>query len=455
MANILIVDDEKNLRRSLSIGLEEMGYKTFEAANGEIALSLIEKEVFDVVLTDLIMENMDGISLLRRIREISPSSEVLLMSAHGTISKAVEAIHEGAYDFIVKPFSMNHLEMVLKKLLSQVELKRTVKHLKAVLVTQYPFHDVVAVSPLMREVMHRVSLIAGSSVPVLIQGESGVGKELVALAIHHLSERSEKPFIPINCGAFPDTLLDSELFGHCKGSFTGAVVNKRGLIEEADGGTLLLDEIGEAPAALQVRLLRFLDNGRFRRIGEVVERKSDVRIVAATNRDLNRDIGDAKFREDLYYRLSVAVISVPPLRDRKEDISALSQRFLEINCLKMRRPVVRLHPEVNTIFQNYSWPGNVRELQNTIEHALILAQGDEIRQIHLPVKYQKNQNEMDTIFANTDTSLHEVEKKYILDVLKKTKGNKKRASEILKISRTTLISKLKLFDETESDSAVS
>ncbi len=451
MANILIVDDEKNMRRSLSIGLEEMGHKAFEADSGENAISLIEKEVYDVVLTDLIMENMDGISLLRKIKEISPTSEVLLMSAHGTISTAVEAIREGAYDFIVKPFSMEHLGMVLEKLQRQMELKKTVKHLKKVLADQYPYLDVVAVSSSMRDVMHRVNLVAYSNVPVLVQGESGVGKELVAMAIHHFSERNEKPFIPINCGAFPDTLLDSELFGHCKGSFTGALVNKRGLIEEADGGTLLLDEIGEAPPALQVRLLRFLDNGRFRRVGEVEERTSDVRIIAATNRDLSKDIEDEKFREDLFYRLSVAVISIPPLRERKEDISALSQRFLEMYCKKMERPLVRLHPEVNTIFQNHSWPGNVRELQNTIEHALIIAQGNEIRQDHLPAKYQKIEYETDNLFINADSTLEEVERKYILSVLKKTGGNKKRAAEILKISRTTLISRLKAYREAESN----
>jgi DNA-binding NtrC family response regulator len=447
MANILIVDDEKNIRRSLSIGLEEMGHKPFEAASGEEAISYIQKEVYDVIITDLIMENIDGISLLRKVKEISPSTEVLLMSAHGTIGKAVEAIHEGAYDFIVKPFPMDQLEMVLKKLLSQVELKKTVKHLKAVLATQYPVQDVVAVSPAMREVMHRVRLIADSNVPVLIQGESGVGKELVAMAIHHLSDRNENPFIPINCGAFPETLLDSELFGHCKGAFTGAMVNKRGLIEEANGGTLLLDEIGEAPPALQVRLLRFLDNGRFRRIGEVVERKSDVRIIAATNSDLSKDIEGDKFREDLFYRLSVAVILVPPLRDRKEDISPLSQRSLEIYCSKSERSVAHLHPEVNAVFHKYSWPGNVRELQNTIEHALILAQDDVVRLEHLPAKIQKMEQKPKNLFLTADTSLHDVEKSYILSVLDKTNGNKKRAAEILKISRTTLISRIKSYNQ--------
>ena len=445
MANILIVDDEKNIRRSLSIGLEEMGHKIFEAASGEEAIKSIEKEVYDVIITDLIMEKIDGISLLRKSKEISPSTEVLIMSAHGTISKAVEAIHEGAYDFIVKPFSLDQLEMVLMKLLSQVELKKTVKHLKAVLASQYPVQDVVAVSPAMREVMHRVRLIADSNVPVLIQGESGVGKELVAMAIHHLSDRSENPFIPINCGAFPETLLDSELFGHCKGAFTGALVNKRGLIEEANRGTLLLDEIGEAPPALQVRLLRFLDNGRFRRIGEVIERKSDVRIIAATNRELGKEIKDNKFREDLFYRLSVAVIQAPPLRGRAEDITALSQRFLEINCTKSERPVARLHPEVSTAFQKYSWPGNVRELQNTIEHALILTQDDIIRLEHLPSKFQSMEQKSNDLFLTSDTSLHDVEKQYILSVLAKTNGNKKKAAEILQISRTTLISRLKTY----------
>jgi len=443
MANILIVDDEKNLCRSLSITLEEWGHKTTEASSGEEAIESITKEIYDVVLTDLVMEKVDGIDLLRKVKELSPYTEVLLMSAHGTITKAVEAMRQGAYDFIVKPFSMDHLEMLLKKVLSQMTLKQTVKHLKAVLADHYLFEDIVAVSPSMREVMHQVALIADWSVPVLIQGESGVGKELVALAVHHLSGRSKEPFIPINCGAFPDTLLDSELFGHSKGAFTGALVNKRGLIEEADGGTLFLDEIGEAPAALQVRLLRFLDNGHFRRVGEVIERYANVRIIAASNRDLAKDIKEGNFREDIFYRLSVAVISIPPLKERKEDISALTQRFLEMYSKRMNRPVARLHPEVYSLFQSYSWPGNVRELENTIEHALIMAKSDEIRIKNLPPKFYKVEKKIKDFPIENNVALEEVEKSYILSVLKKTGGNKKKAAEILNISRTTLISRIK------------
>ncbi|MCJ7813476.1 sigma-54 dependent transcriptional regulator, partial [bacterium] len=305
MADVLIVDDEKNMRRSLSIALEEWGYETSEASCGKEALDLITHEVYDILLTDLVMEEMDGIELLQKVKELSPSTEVILMSAHGTISRAVEAMQLGAYNFIVKPFSMDHLQVILQKALKQMELKQTVRHLQAVLADHYLYHDIVAVSPSMRDVMQQVVIFADRAVPILIQGESGVGKELVAMAIHYLGGRREGPFVPVNCGAFPDALLDSELFGHCKGAFTGATMIKRGLIEEANGGTLLLDEIGEAPPAFQVRLLRFLDNGLFRRIGEVVERKSDVRVIAATNRDLRKDIQNGKFREDLFYRLSV------------------------------------------------------------------------------------------------------------------------------------------------------
>jgi len=445
MANILIVDDEKSMRRTLSIAIEEWGHKTSEAASGEQAVQLIEKEIYDIVLTDLVMEKMGGIELLCHLKKISPTTEVILMSAHGTVNKAVEALQQGAYDFIVKPFSMEHLEMVFKKLLGQMELKKTVKHLKAVLADHYLLDDVIAVSQGMRDVMHEVSLIANWSVPVLIQGESGVGKELVAMAIHHLSSRNEKSFVPINCGAFPDTLLDSELFGHCKGAFTGAIVNKRGLIEEADGGTLFLDEIGEAPPALQVRLLRFLDNGGFRRIGEVTERRADVRIVAATNRNLEKDLKEEKFREDLYYRLSVAVINIPPLRERKEDIAALSQRFLKICSKRMSRSISKLHPQVYNIFQNFGWPGNVRELENTIEHALIVSRTDEIQLHDLPPKFHCIKEKSGQFPLEEDMTLKELEKKYIFSVLEKAGGNKKRAAEMLNISRTTLISRLKSY----------
>ncbi|MFH1942841.1 MAG: sigma-54 dependent transcriptional regulator [bacterium] len=449
MANILVVDDERNMRRSLCIALGVQGYETAEAASGEEAIDLLKKEIYDIVLTDLVMKNADGIEVLRKTKELSPTTEVLLMSAHGTIAKAVEAMQEGAYDFIVKPFSMDHLGMVLNKILNQVELKQTVKHLKAVLADHYPFEDIVAVSSGMQDVMHQVNVISNWSIPVLIHGESGVGKELVALAIHNLSERSGRSFIPVNCGALSETLLDSELFGHCKGAFTGAIVNKRGLIEESDRGTLLLDEIGEAPAALQVRLLRFLDNGHFRRIGEVVERKSDVRVIAATNRDLAQDIKNGKFREDLYYRLSVAVIRIPPLRERRDDIAALSQRFLEIFCKKLGRSVARFHPRVYELFQNYEWPGNVRELENTIEHALIVSKSDEICMDDLPPKFRQMGTDSVHIRIDGDPPLEEVEKKYIFSVLNKTKGNKKRAAGILRISRTTLISRLNSYKDSE------
>lgn len=445
MATVLIVDDEKGLRRSLCITLEEWGHKAAEAASGEDAIKMIEKDIFDIVLTDLVMEDMDGIELLRRLKKVSPTTEVLLMSAYGTVSQAVEAMQEGAYNFIVKPFSTDHLKMILEKLLSQLQLKKTVKHLKAVLADHYLYDGIVAVSPEMREVMHQVSLVSNWPVSVLIKGESGVGKELIALAVHHLSKRGNKDFVPVNCGAFPDTLLDSELFGHSKGAFTGAVENKRGLIEEANGGTLFLDEIGEAPPALQVRLLRFLDNGRFRRVGESIERSSDVRVIAATNRDLGKDIEEKRFREDLFYRLSVATIQVPPLRERKEDTIALSQHFSKIYSKRMDRPVARFHPQVFRIFQNYSWPGNVRELENTIEHTLIISKTDEIGIDDLPSNFRKVQDDMDGLLIDSNPTLGELEKKYILSVLKKTGGNKMRAAEILGISRTTLISRLKSY----------
>jgi DNA-binding NtrC family response regulator len=427
------------------IALQNWGHETSEAGTGDKALALCGKEIFDVVVTDLVMEKMDGIQLLRRLKRVSPSSEVLMMSAHGTIEKAVEAMREGAYDFIVKPFSMDHFQMVIQKMLEQAELKKTVRHLRTALADRYAIENIVAESAPMREVMQMVTRIADWGVPVVIQGDSGVGKEMVAMALHQLSSRNARPFVPVNCGAFPETLLDSELFGHTKGAFTGATTNKRGLIEEADGGTLFLDEIGEASQALQVRLLRFLDNGAFRRVGETTERHADVRIVAATNRSIEEEMKGESFREDLYYRLSVGVIRIPPLRERPEDIEALCRRLLETYARRMSKPVPRLHPSVHRRFLTYEWPGNVRELENTIEHAMIVYESDEIRMLDLPCKLQDKSPAETQISLKESLPLREVEKRYILSVLEQTNGNKKKAAEILEISRTTLISRLKQF----------
>ena len=451
MAKILVVDDADGVRQSLIISIEDWGYKAAEASSGEQALKMIEEDIYDLVITDLVMDKLNGLELLHHIKNISPATEVLMMSAHGTIPQAVEAIQEGAYDFVVKPFAPDRMKITIEKILDQIKLKQTVQNLKAVLADHYLFDDIVSVSPGMQAVMQQTIQVADWSVPVLIQGESGVGKELVALAVHHCSSRSDQSFIPVNCGAFPDTLLDSELFGHCKGAFTGAMNNKRGLIEEANHGTLFLDEIGEAPPMLQVRLLRFLDNGRFRRVGETVERSSDVRILAATNRDLAKWIKEDKFREDLFYRLSVAVIEIPPLRERREDIYALSQHFLKIYSKRMEKDVMQLSPQAQRVFQDYPWPGNVRELENTIEHAMIVARGNEITVADLNPKFQKHISDTNAQVLGSMVPLENIEKEHILAVLSQTGGNKKKAAEILQISRTTLISKLKTWDVSNND----
>jgi DNA-binding NtrC family response regulator len=442
MANILIVDDEKGLRRSLAIAIETWGHQTREAGGGEEALPLVSSEGFDVVLTDLVMEPMDGIALLNRIKSISPSTEVILMSAFGTIPQAVEAMKRGASDFIIKPFSNDRLKIVLDHTLDRMALKRTVKHLKTALVQHYPFTDIVADSPGMQAVMERIRRVANWSAPVLVQGESGVGKELAALAIHHIGERRNAPFVAVNCGAFPETLLDSELFGHAKGAFTGAAVNRRGFIEEADGGTLFLDEIGEASSMFQVRLLRFLDNGLFRRVGETHERRSDVRIIAATNRDLKTAMTEGRFREDLFYRLTVTVLAIPPLRERPEDIGPLIRHFLTTYAKRMGRPAARFHPDALSALVGHSWPGNVRELENTIEHALIVAPNDEIHleDLGLPVR---SSSSVPIQTHASPVTLDEIERNHVLAVLGGVNGNKKKAAELLGISRTTLLSRLK------------
>jgi len=465
MATILIVEDEKNLLKSLTITLEMDGHRVVAVKKAEEALAYLGKEVFDVILTDLRLPGMDGIELLKRVKRLQPGAEVLIMTAFGTIENAVLAMKLGAFDYITKPFRESELRIRIQKALERSELKSRLRQLERTLQDRYHSDKIVARSPLMREILNRAMAVASSESTVLITGESGTGKELIARAIHQWSPRRDGPFITINCGAIPENLLESELFGHVRGAFTGALSTKPGLIEEADGGTLFMDEIGEASPTIQVKLLRFLELGEFRRVGDNKSRQVNVRLIVATNKDLQKEIAAGRFREDLFYRINVVPIHLPPLRQRKEDIPFLVQDFIRFYAQKLGKSVNSITPEAMSRLLQYDWPGNVRELENTLEYAINFAQGETIEIRDLPLQFQTDTVTQYPSFKPDlpppkggvpsqagpgqglvgQGSLADIEKAHILQVLQQTGWNRRKACQILKISKATLYRRLKSF----------
>ena len=371
-AKVLVVDDQKNMRATTAMILRDGGYAVAEAEDGRAALQLVAAETFDVVLTDLRMGQMDGLEVLRGTIETSPTTQVIVMTAYGTIESAVEAIRRGAYDYVAKPFKEDELLLRVAKAVERRRLLHEVSLLAGQLRDRWSQENIVGRSAVLRELLDRVVRVAATDATVLVTGESGTGKELVARAIHLGSRRAEKPFVPVNCAAITATLLESELFGHAKGAFTGASRARRGLFEEANGGTLFIDEIAETEPGFQAKLLRALQEGEIRRVGESLPVKVDVRLIAATNQDLKLAVAEKRFREDLYYRLAVVPLRIPPLRERPEDIPLLAQHFVE---RFVRRTGVKrsLSPEALQMLVEYPWPGNVRELENMIEQAAALA----------------------------------------------------------------------------------
>ncbi|MBN1894672.1 sigma-54-dependent Fis family transcriptional regulator [bacterium] len=451
MAEILLVDDEKAVRTTLSIMLQKSGYQVQEADNGQSALDRIKEKFFDLVITDLKMEPLDGIALLRSTKEINPSTEVLVMTAFGTVESGVEAMRLGAYDYIQKPFDKDEFLMVVAKAIERRELMIEVEQLQEELKEKYRFENIVGRSNEMMEVLSMVSKVAKTDSTVLITGESGTGKELIAKAIHLNSRRKNRAFVTINCGALPENLQESELFGHVRGAFTGAIREKRGLFHEANGGTLFLDEIGETALSTQVKLLRFLQDGEIRRIGENDPVHVDVRLIAATNQNLEKGISEGKFREDLYYRLNVIPVMLPPLRKRRDDIPLLINHFLEQYNKQGKALLKTVSPEAMGVLTGYDWPGNVRELENVIERALILSSKSIIQSEDLPAMIRKNHPKQAGDAGSAvpvlapDQTLEEVEKQYILKTLDRYTWNQKKASELLGISTTTLWRKLKSY----------
>jgi two-component system NtrC family response regulator len=439
---IMVVDDDENLRWVTQTQLEDAGYQVLTLPNGETALSALDKQRPSLVLTDLKMPGISGIELLERIRTQEPDIPVILMTAFGTIQSAVQAVKAGAYDYLTKPIDAEELLIVVGRALERQKLVEEVANLRQNLDRKYGFENIIGQSDALLSVLDLAARAARTNSTILIRAETGTGKELLARAIHFNSLRKDKPFVTINCGAIPKDLLESELFGHVKGSFTGAVAHKRGRIEMADGGTLFLDEIGEMPLELQVKILRVIQQGEIEKVGGTGPSKVDVRIIAATHRNLQAMIEDETFREDLYYRLAVIPLELPPLRERAEDIPELVQHFFVRTRERLQRPDIVLPQHLIQHFQNYRWPGNIRELENVIERVLVLAPGPEITLADLPEFLRQEHSPLDTLNLNLPAqgvSLEAIERELLLHALHKFRWNQTHAAKYLDISRKALI----------------
>ena len=437
---VLVVDDEAIIRESLRDWLGDTGYDVLTAEDGSRALEIIEKESPSIAIVDLVMPGIDGIELLKRSKEILPGIEVIVVTAYASISTAIAAMKEGAYDYVEKPFSPERVELLIKKLVEHQRLVEENIFLHEKLDQRYRFEDIITKSSKMQQVIELIKVVAKSNATVLITGESGTGKELVARAIHSQSYRKDRPFVPVSCAALPESLLESELFGHEKGAFTGAHAQRKGKIEFANRGTLFLDEIGEMSANIQVHLLRVLEEREFTRVGGNELIKVDVRVVSATNRDIKKAVASRLFREDLYYRLNVVTIDLPPLRERVEDVPLLAEHFLKKFAAENQKVISGFHPEVTDFLLKYQWPGNVRELENTVERAVILAQNSEIQLADL---LQKNSPLVGT--ALSGKTLSEVERNHVINVISETGGNYGKAAKILGISRATIYNKARAY----------
>ena len=439
--SILVVDDELSMRESLRDWLLEDGYDVGLAENGEAAVAIAGERSWDVILLDLKMPGMDGIETLERLKskEVDTEAEIIMMTAYGTVDTAVQAMKQGAFDYIVKPFAPDEVEILIKKIVAHQDLVLENMLLRKTLEEKSQYDEIIGKSDAMQDIFDLISRVAPTDSTVLITGESGTGKELVAQAIHGNSNRCYMPFIAINCGALPDTLLESELFGYEKGAFTGADHTKKGRFEMADRGTLFLDEIGDISLKTQVDLLRVSQEKEFRRLGGQNLMKVDVRILAATNRDLKREISENRFREDLYYRLNVISIHMPPLRERKEDIALLADAFVKRYCLRMNKEPMKIAPSALTLLMDYDWPGNVRELENVIERALVIGRSSQIVADDLPFTRKE------LIPVSFPRSLKLMEKVHIERILQEMDWNISRAARELEIDRQTLYNKIQKF----------
>jgi DNA-binding NtrC family response regulator len=433
---ILIVDDEEIVRESLSGWLEKDGYFVATAADGPAGLDTLREGPWSIMLVDLKMPGMDGLQVLEAARKLQPDLSVVMITAYATVETAVKAIKLGATDYIVKPFDPEELSLLIQKVVAQQAVVRENVMLRKALRRSYQFHDIVSVSPAMTKALELARVAAQTSSTLLVLGESGTGKELLARAVHAESPRRDAPFVPVSCAALPDTLLESELFGHERGAFTGAVARRKGTFEAANGGTLFLDEIGDISPKLQLDLLRVLEDRRFCRVGSTEQIEVDVRIIAATNRDLKQAVTAGHFREDLFYRLNVIPITLPPLRERREDLPVLVDSLLEQLSVTLKRPIDGVSHEGMAMLMAYTFPGNVRELRNILERAMVVASGPfiEAADLNLPSAHQP-----------TDDSLESIEHQHIARVLEQSGGNVSQAARVLGIDRVTLYNKIRKY----------
>ena len=446
-SRILLIDDEENFRHMLSVILKKRGYDVETAKNGIEGLKKVETGSYDTVLCDIRMPEMDGLEFLKEAQKAGCESTIIMMSAFGTLDTAVEAMKLGAYDYISKPFKPDEIILTLKKAEERERLRRENLFLKKEVQKEYSFENIISKNERMRQIFDTIRKVAKYKSTILITGESGTGKELVAKAIHFNSDRSNNPFVPVNCGAIPENLLESELFGHTKGSFTNAVRTKKGLFEEADEGTMFLDEIGELPFQLQVKLLRVLQDGEIRRVGDSRPIKIDVRIIAATVKDLDKEVREDKFRDDLFYRLNVLPIKIPPLKERREDIPLLVDHFIHKYSRELNHPIQEINQEALNCLLNYSWNGNVRELENVIERAIVLTDSNQIQVENLPLEIQSPREESMVSLLNDELSIKKASRYLEMDLIKKalhkTNGNHTHAAKLLEISHRALLYKIK------------
>jgi two-component system response regulator HydG len=443
MSTILVVDDDAATREALASGLKKLGHEIHLAGTGATALDEVRQHAVDLAIIDLKLPDMEGTELFGALRILRPEAIAIMISGAATVDEAVSALKRGIYDFITKDFRMAELRKVVSRALETQKLLVENQRLREALQDRSPTGRLIGRSPALLKVIHLIDQVAPMKSTVLLSGESGVGKELIAEAIHHLSLRRDRPLVKLNCGALPEGLIESELFGHEKGAFTGAIQQRKGRFELADGGTIFLDEISEMPPATQVKLLRVLQEGEFERVGGTQTLKADVRVIAATNRNLEDEVAEGRFRKDLFYRLNVIHMVIPPLRDRVEDIHLLALHFLDKFCLENDRPPMGFSPEAVRALKSYAWPGNVRELQNLVERAVALCTNSMVEFEDLPDEIRRHSPEDDKIVLPVGSSMDEIERQAIVQTLKKTGGDKELTARLLGIGLATLYRRLK------------
>ena len=441
---ILLIDDEAPSREALTMLLKNVDYDVMSAGSGKEAFALLAADGFDIIITDLFLPDLDGIDILKQVKSASPAMEVILITGHASAETAVRAMKEGAFDYITKPLNIDELRIIIGKAVEKRLLLSENVYLKKQLRDKFEFSNIIGSSPAMQKVFNRMKRIIKTDSTVLIMGESGTGKEVVAKALHFNGHRKDKPFVAVHCGAIPENLLESELFGHSKGAFTGAIRDKIGKFEAANKGTIFLDEIGTMPMHLQTKLLRVLQEQEVERVGTTRPIKLDVRIVSATNQNLENEVKAGDFRDDLYYRLNVIPLIIPPLRDRIEDILPLVRHFLRKNCREMKRPMMTLAKDALEALESYHWPGNVRELENIVERTVALTESDQITLEDLPsaIRSGATTRVMER-GVDLPKTISDIERKMIREALALSDGVKARAAQMLNLNRTTLVEKMR------------